>query len=86
VLTTVKYQHEVQKYANVGYYGSKAFIFGSREKCEKVMQQLQATDFVFNAWQVSSGPLVSSRQSFFGDSNFQVFGSFYSDLKKISFS
>lgn len=83
ILTTVKYQHEVQKYANVGYYGSTAFLFGSIEKCEKVTSQLQARHFVFNEWRLDASPMVSSRQSFFGDPDFRAFGTFYSELKTI---
>lgn len=81
IVTTVKYQHEVQKYANVGYYGSDAFLFGSREKCEKVLTQLQARNYFFNEWRVKSEPVVSSRQTFFGNSDFRAFGHFYSELK-----
>lgn len=83
IITTVKYQHEVPKYANVGYYGSTAFLFGSTEKCEKVMSQLVARHYYFNEWGIGQTPMISSRQSFFGDSDFHAFGSFYSEIKTI---
>ena len=83
ILTTVKYQHEVQKYANVGYYGSDAFLFGSREKCEKVMSQLTARQYFFNTFEVPVGPVLGFKQSFYGDPNFSVTGRFYSDTKQV---
>ncbi len=83
VVTAVKYQHEMSKWSNTGYFGHSAVIWGSSEKALKFAETLQCGQVWTNGWLKNSSPVVGHKQSFYGNPDFRPFGSFYSDVKSV---
>lgn len=84
ILTTVKYQHEMVKWANTGYFGHSAVIWGSSEKAHRLAEQLQCSKVWINSWMGDFDPIEGHKQSSFGSVDFRAFGRFYSDVKKVA--
>ncbi len=85
ILTTVKYPFDVPKYSNVSYYGFMASIWADVEKVDKVSQQLDVGLVSLNRWGVFvDKPTVGVKQSTFGSTDHQIFGTFYSNVKNIT--
>lgn len=83
IVTAVKYQHEMLKWANTGSYGHSAVIWGSAEKALKVAEKLDVGTVSLNSWlpdEMESG----HRQSSFGNMETGPWGRFYSDVKLLT--
>lgn len=48
ILSDVKYQYQIPKHANVSDLGQVAFVFGSQEKINKFIKDLNAEYYIFN--------------------------------------
>jgi aminomuconate-semialdehyde/2-hydroxymuconate-6-semialdehyde dehydrogenase len=84
LISPVKYLHEAVKWANVGYLGMSAMVLGDQEKALRTAEKLECGQVWINSWiQSRDGVIVGAKQSVFGDMDFRVFGSFYSECKKI---
>jgi len=83
IVTAVKYQHEMVKWANTGYYGHSAVIWGAEEKAHKLADKLDVGTVSLNSWlpdEFESG----HRQSSFGNMQSGPWGRFYSDVKVLT--
>jgi aminomuconate-semialdehyde/2-hydroxymuconate-6-semialdehyde dehydrogenase len=83
IVTAVKYQHEMVKWSNTGYYGHSAVIWGSEEKALKIAEKLDVGGVSLNSWlpdEIESG----HRQSSFGNMETHPWGRFYSDVKVLT--
>lgn len=87
-LLPVKYQHEMVKWANTGYLGLANFVFGSREKIQKVAARLESGVVIGNRWlhtdfstaKAEAWP-IGVKQSFYGIGDPRIFGDFYSERR-----
>ncbi len=85
LITAVKYQHEMVKWANNSYLGHSAVIWGSEEKALKVASQIEYSDISLNQWMPSNqGKVFGLKQASFGNGDMNWFGSFYSNVKKLT--
>ncbi|MEQ1722696.1 MAG: aldehyde dehydrogenase family protein [Pseudobdellovibrio sp.] len=85
ILSTVKYPFDIPKYSNVSYFGFAAHLWGEREKLAKVAEQLDVGLVTYNKSSVDLAGAVSGvKQSGFGLQDFQSFGVFYSNVKKLT--
>lgn len=85
LITAVKYQHEMVKWANNSYLGHSAVIWGSEEKALKVANQIEYSSISFNEWMPQSQEKIFGlKQASFGDNDMNWFGSFYSNVKKLT--
>lgn len=84
IITPVKYQHEMLKWSNTGYLGHSAVVWGPAAKVEKPAQGLQCSYVWTNSWLTNSDPIPGHKQSSFGNLDLNPFGSFFSDVKKMS--
>lgn len=85
VVTAVKYQHEMIKWANTAYLGHSAVVWGTPEKVLKPASALECSQVWLNQWM--SGEAVTifgHKQSSFGNCEMSYAGSFYSDVKKLT--
>lgn len=84
ILTAVKYQHEMLKWANTSYYAHSAIVWApSAEKALKVAEKVEAANVSVNSW--FSGKLQPGyRQSSFGNLEGEAWGRFYSDVKVLT--
>jgi acyl-CoA reductase-like NAD-dependent aldehyde dehydrogenase len=84
LISPVKYLHEAIKWNNVGYLGMSALVLGDEEKARRVAEKLECGQVWINSWMnPTDGVITGAKQSVFGDMDFRVFGSFYSERKKI---
>jgi acyl-CoA reductase-like NAD-dependent aldehyde dehydrogenase len=85
ILSTVKYPFDIPKYSNVSYFGFAAHLWGEREKLYKLAENLDVGLVAYNKSSVDlAGAVMGVKQSGFGLQDFQSFGVFYSNVKKIS--
>lgn len=85
LVSFVKYQHEMLKWANNSYLGHSAIVWGSEEKIKKVAPQLECSQVYLNQWfEGSLQSPVGLKQSSFGDLNTDWSGTFYSNVKKLT--
>lgn len=85
ILSTVKYPFDVPKYSNVSYFGFAAHLWGDRDKLLKVAEGLDVGLAAINKSSVEvPGPVVAVKQSGFGLQDFQSFGAFFSNVKKLT--
>lgn len=84
ILTAVKYQHEMVKWANTGYYGHSAVIWApNAEKALKVADKVDVGTVSVNSWfpfEYSPG----HRQTSFGMLEMGPWERFYSDVKVLT--
>lgn len=85
ILSTVKYPFDIPKYSNVSYFGFAAHLWGEKEKLDKVASALDVGLVSYNKSSVDVAGAVSGvKQSGFGLQDFQSFGVFYSNVKKLT--
>ena len=85
ILSAVKYPFDVSKYSNVSYFGFAAHLWGEPEKLSKVADALDVGLVTYNKSSVDVAGAVSAvKQSGFGLQDFQSFGSFFSNVKKLA--
>lgn len=85
ILSTVKYPFDIPKYSNVSYYGFAAHLYGQVDKLSKVAESLDVGLIAYNKWSADvCGAQVGVKQSGFGIQDFQSFGSFFSNVKKMT--
>lgn len=85
ILSTVKYGFDIPKYSNVSYYGHSASVWTEAGKNQKVIQALDVGLVSTNQWSIySPGVVEGVKQSSFGNMSSQIFGDFYSNVKKLT--
>lgn len=86
LVTPVKYQHEMLKWANTSYLSHSAVIWGSLQKAMKVAAKLEGGHVWLNSWMKNGqeGVIEGHKQSSFGIQDFNWNGRFYSDVKKMT--
>lgn len=84
ILTAVKYQHEMVKWANTGYYGHSAVVWApSSEKALKVAEKLDVGTVSVNSWFPADFE-PGHRQTTFGLIDMGPWERFYSDVKVLT--
>ncbi len=84
ILTAVKYQHEMVKWANTGYYGHSAVIWApNSEKALKIAEKIDVGTVSVNSWFPAEFE-PGHRQTSFGLINTGPWGRFYSDVKVLT--
>lgn len=85
ILSTVKYPFDVVKFSNVSYYGFAAHIWGDQVKLSKLTDGLDVGMVCYNKSSVEvAGAFSAVKQSGFGLQDFQSFGAFFSNVKKVT--
>lgn len=85
ILSVVKYPFDIAKYSNVSYYGQSASIWAEDSKILKISEQLDVATIYKNKWSVEvHQPNLGVKQSGYGLQDYQVFGAFYSNVKKLT--
>ena len=85
ILSVVKYPFDIAKYSNVSYYGQSAHIWGDETKMDKIADELEVAQIFKNSWSaLSHYPNKGVKQSGFGLQDYQVFGDFFSNVKKMT--
>lgn len=85
ILSVVKYPFDIAKYSNVSYYGQAAHIWSEESKILKIAEQLEVSLVCKNKWSVEvHEPLQGVKQSAFGLQDYQAFGAFFSNAKKLT--
>lgn len=82
LITAVKYQHEILKWANTSYLAHSAVVWGPEDKLEKITSALEVAQVSQNVWSPAlTEPVFGLKQSSFGSPDMQWNGHFYSDVK-----
>lgn len=85
LVTPVKYQHEILKWANTSYLGHSAVVWGPEEKMAKITGPLEFCQIWKNSWNPGAvAPIFGWKQSSFGNPDMSWSGGFYSDVKKLA--
>lgn len=85
LLSSVKYVHEMAKWANTGYFAQAAQIFGSLEKSQNMAAKLDAGVIFINNWYESlQGPGFGYKQSAYGYNDVSAIGKMFSDAKYLT--
>ena len=85
VISVVKYPFDIPKYSNVSYFGHSANVWTELGKNQKTIKQLDVGHVSLNQWSIFyEGPISGVKQSAFGVTDRQIFGAFFSNVKKIS--
>ncbi|QDK36620.1 aldehyde dehydrogenase family protein [Bdellovibrio sp. NC01] len=85
LITSVKYQHEILKWANTSYLGHSAVLWGGAEKVQKVATKLECAHVFENSWMNGESNIIfGHKQSSFGNLEMDWKSSFYSDGKKLT--
>lgn len=82
IVSSVKYQHEMLKWANTGYLGVCAQVFGPEDKALKVAEKLEVGKVYINSW-LRDDPSLGwgQKSSVYGIEDSSVFGGFFSERK-----
>lgn len=87
VVAGVKYPHEMIRWTNTAYYGHSAIVFAEDEKAESIARKLEVGTVFINTWISEQNPETplhpGIKQSFYGDLDLSVRGSFFSESQKI---
>ncbi|MGZ3742426.1 MAG: aldehyde dehydrogenase family protein [Pseudobdellovibrionaceae bacterium] len=84
ILTAVKYQHEMIKWANTGYYGHSAVVWApNSEKALKLAEKLDVGNVSINSWFPENFE-PGHRQTTFGQLDLGPWERFYSDPKVLT--
>jgi aminomuconate-semialdehyde/2-hydroxymuconate-6-semialdehyde dehydrogenase len=84
ILTAVKYQHEMLKWANTGYYGHSAIVWApSTEKALKIAEKVDVGTVSINSWFPEDFE-PGHRQTSFGQVALSPWERFYSDIKLLT--
>jgi acyl-CoA reductase-like NAD-dependent aldehyde dehydrogenase len=87
IVDSYKYLHEVPKWANNNDYGHSAVIWGAEEKATRLASKLDCGRAGINCWGVKDWrPYFGHKLTSFGNIDNSWSGSFYSDVKTLSFS
>ncbi len=82
LITAVKYQHEILKWANTSFLAHSAVVWGPEDKLEKVVSGLEVAHISQNSWRPGLiEPVFGLKQSSFGNPDMRWHGRFYSDVK-----
>ena len=85
ILSAVKYPFDVAKYSNISYFGFAAHLWGEPEKMHKIAESLDVGLASVNKSSVEvPGAVTAVKQSGFGLQDFQSFGAFFSNVKKLT--
>lgn len=85
LISSVKYVHEMAKWANTGYYAQAAQIFGSLEKAQNMAAKIEAGVIFVNNWYESLESLgFGYKQSAYGYTDTSAIGKFFSDAKYLT--
>jgi len=85
IVSIVKYPFDIPKYSNVSYYGFSADIWTEEGKNKKVIQQLEVGHVSVNRWNLHCiDSIYGVKQSAFGQTDRKIFGSFFSNVKKMT--
>lgn len=85
ILSAVKYPFDVAKYSNVSYFGFAAHLWGETEKMHRIAENLDVGLASVNKASVEvPGAVTAVKQSGFGLQDFQSFGAFFSNVKKLT--
>ena len=85
LITPVKYQHEILKWANTSYLAHSAVVWGGAEKVQKVASKWECAHVFENSWlNGESNIIFGHKQSSFGNLEMDWKSSFYSDGKKLT--
>src|SRR5690606_28594622 len=74
ILNSVKYPHEMVKWANTGGFGFAASLWGPGEKLARVGAKLDHGRVWLNGWWSNEVPFAGVRKSFFGIPGFRPQG------------
>lgn len=77
-LTSVKYSHEMIRWINNTSFGHSLFIFGSKEKAQKIVQKSEVGRVFMNSSLTTYDNVVSVKNSSFGEISFDLPSPFYS--------
>lgn len=78
-LSPVKYTHEMVRWTNNSYYGQCALLFANSEQIQKFSPRLEVSQIFANQWLLLDACWMPGwKQSFYGISDQQIFGSFFS--------
>jgi aminomuconate-semialdehyde/2-hydroxymuconate-6-semialdehyde dehydrogenase len=84
ILTAVKYQHEMLKWANTGYYGHSAVVWApSLERAVKIAEKVDVGTVSINSW-FPENFAPGHRQTTFGQVALGPWEKFYSDVKVLT--
>lgn len=85
ILSTVKYPFDVAKYSNVSYFGFAAHLWGSPDKLAKIAESLDVGLATFNKSSAEVlGAVTAVKQSGLGLQDYNSFGAFFSNVKKLT--
>lgn len=85
LITSVKYQHESVKWANTGYLGHSASVWGAEDKLDKVVRGLEFEQVWKNRWMCGDvATILGMKQSFYGNPEVAWNGRFYSNVKTLT--
>lgn len=83
-VTTVKYVHEIGRWANNSYLPRYLWIFGEVEKAKRLAEKLEYSHISINTWDIELNSIVGLKQCFYGDRDENPMGSFWSYVKKLT--
>lgn len=84
-ISTVKYVHEMARWANLGYLNQAVQIFGSTEKALKMAHKINVGVVFINSWVESlTGSEFGARQSSYGITDLTVSSSLFGDAKNLT--
>lgn len=84
LINPVKYLHEMAKWVNTIDYGFCASIWGPSEKAARLGEKLDVSEVWINDWMIKDAGFAGSKKSFFGHSDFDWRGDFFSGDKKMT--
>lgn len=84
ILSVVKYGFDIPKYSNVSYFGHSANVWTEADKNLKVLGGLEVGLVSLNKWSIYQvDEAIGVKQSSYGDPDRKIFGTFFSNVKKI---
>lgn len=84
IVTSVKYSHEMVRWANNSYLAGWAYVYGDVEKARRFAEKIEFAEIYINEWVDSTFCFTGLKQSFYGDRDTRAFGSFWSYRKKLT--
>lgn len=84
IVTSVKYSHEIVKWANNSYLPKRAWIFGEQEKAVRLAEKLEYSHVAVNTWENCGTTEIGIKSCFYGDSDESPWGAFWTYAKKMT--
>lgn len=84
IVTSVKYSHEMVRWANNSYLAGWAYVHGETDKARRFAEKIEFAEIYLNEWIHDSSSIFGLKQSFYGDRDTRAFGSFWSYRKKLT--